>query len=43
MGQHERKASTKLKLDLDLASEEADVAPLRAEITYPEWDWKRRL
>lgn len=43
VGQHERKASTKLKLDLDLASEEADVAPLRAEITYPEWDWKRRL
>ena len=42
VGQHERKASTKLKLDLDLASEEADVAPLRAEITYPEWDWKRR-
>ncbi|TWA70010.1 nitric oxide reductase NorD protein [Azospirillum brasilense] len=43
VGQHERKASTKLKLDLDLASEETDVAPLRAEITYPEWDWKRRL
>ena len=41
VGQHERKASTKLKLDLDLAVEEADAAPLRAEITYPEWDWKR--
>ncbi|MDR6772355.1 VWA domain-containing protein [Azospirillum sp. BE72] len=42
VGQHERKASAKLKLDLDLAAEEVDAAPLRAEITYPEWDWKRR-
>ncbi|HYF89226.1 nitric oxide reductase activation protein NorD [Azospirillum sp.] len=42
VGQHERKASTKLKLDLDLAAEEVYAAPLRAEITYPEWDWKRR-
>lgn len=42
LGQHERKASTKLKLDLDLESGEADILPLQAEITYPEWDWKRR-
>ncbi|WP_448204957.1 VWA domain-containing protein [Azospirillum sp. sgz302134] len=42
VGQHERKASTKLKLDLDLAPGEPDIEPLRAEITYPEWDWKRR-
>lgn len=42
LGQHERKASTKLKLDLDVASGDADAEPLRAEHTYPEWDWKRR-
>jgi nitric oxide reductase NorD protein len=42
LGQHERKVSTKLKLDLDLAPGEIDIEPIRAEITYPEWDWKRR-
>ena len=42
LGQHERKASTPLKLDLDLGSGEVDVEPIRAEMTYPEWDWKRR-
>jgi nitric oxide reductase NorD protein len=42
LGQHERKASTRLKLDLDLGSGEVDVEPIRAEVTYPEWDWKRR-
>ena len=42
LGQHERKVSTRLKLDLDLGAGEADVEPIRAELTYPEWDWKRR-
>jgi nitric oxide reductase NorD protein len=42
LGQHERQVSTKLKLDLDLAPGEIDIEPIRAEITYPEWDWKRR-
>ncbi|UEM03407.1 VWA domain-containing protein [Skermanella rosea] len=42
LGQHERKVSTRLKLDLDLNADEVDIAPIRAEITYPEWDWKRR-
>ena len=42
LGQHERKVSTRLKLDLDLSAGEADVEPIRAEFTYPEWDWKRR-
>jgi nitric oxide reductase NorD protein len=42
LGQHERKASTRLKLDLDLSAGEVDVEPIRAEVTYPEWDWKRR-
>ncbi|PWC31267.1 VWA domain-containing protein [Azospirillum sp. TSO35-2] len=42
LGQHDRKASTRLKLDLDLPAGEADAEPLRADLTYPEWDWKRR-
>ena len=29
LGQHERKASTRLKLDLDLGSGEVDVEPIR--------------
>ena len=42
LGQHERRVATRLKLDLDLAPADADLAPLTAEILYPEWDWKRR-
>lgn len=42
LGQHERKVATRLKLDLELSAGEADVEPIRAELTYPEWDWKRR-
>jgi nitric oxide reductase NorD protein len=42
LGQHEHKPSTRLKLDLDLGSGEVDIEPIRAEATYPEWDWKRR-
>lgn len=42
LGQHERRATTRLKLDLDLAPADADLAPLTAEVLYPEWDWKRR-
>ncbi|HEY0832890.1 MAG TPA: VWA domain-containing protein, partial [Azospirillum sp.] len=42
LSRHERRASTKLRLDLDLPAAEAEAEPLRAEITYPEWDWKRR-
>ena len=42
LGQHERKVSTRLKLDLDLSAGEVDIEPIRAEFTYPEWDWKRR-
>ena len=36
------RSSTRLKLDLELSAGEADVEPIRAELTYPEWDWKRR-
>ena len=42
LGQHEHKVSTRLKLDLELSAGEADVEPIRAEVTYPEWDWKLR-
>lgn len=42
LGHHERRAATRLKLDLDLAPADAELAPLAAEILYPEWDWKRR-
>ncbi len=37
----ERKAASTLKLGLDLQPAEAATAPLVAEVTYPEWDWKR--
>ena len=42
IGSHRKRASTRLKLDLDLAPAEAEAEPVTAEISYPEWDWKRR-
>ncbi|MGQ4274090.1 nitric oxide reductase activation protein NorD [Terrihabitans sp. B22-R8] len=42
IGANSKKASTRLKLDLDLAPRQAETAPLAADRTYPEWDWKRR-
>ncbi len=42
LAQHQRKPSTRLKLDLDLASAAVDAAPLTAVLTYPEWDHRRR-
>lgn len=38
LGKHWKKPSTKLKLDLDLAPNAADEAPLSGEHLYPEWD-----
>lgn len=43
VGPHEQKAATRLKLDLELAPSAADVAPIIAERTYPEWDWIKRV
>lgn len=43
VGRHERKATTHLKLELDLAPEEVDATPLAEVCTYPEWDYKRRV
>ena len=41
LGDNDRKTSTRIKLDLELAPPAADTAPIRAEITYPEWDYSR--
>ena len=43
VGQHERKAATRLKLELDLAPEAGETTPLAETCTYPEWDYKRRV
>ena len=42
IGAHHKRAATRLKLDLDLAPAEAEAEPLIAEISYPEWDYKRQ-
>ena len=42
IGAQRKRASTLLKLDLDLAPPQAEDGRLRAEFCYPEWDWKRR-
>jgi nitric oxide reductase NorD protein len=41
VGQHDRRAATKLRMDLDLAAEAVDTSALSAELTYPEWDYTR--
>ncbi len=41
IGANDKRAATRLKLDLDLAPPEAEDAPIVAEFTYPEWDWRR--
>ncbi len=41
LGENDRKTATKLKLDLEIAATAVDPTPLRAEITYPEWDYTR--
>ncbi|MBP2315931.1 nitric oxide reductase activation protein NorD [Azospirillum soli] len=43
LSQHERKPSIRLKLDLELAPSAVNAAPLRAELSYPEWDYSRRV
>ncbi|MDR6774602.1 VWA domain-containing protein [Azospirillum sp. BE72] len=42
VGTHQRKASTTLKLDLDLGAQAVDDTPLTATLTYPEWDHRRQ-
>ncbi|PWC89434.1 protein norD [Azospirillum sp. TSH100] len=42
VGAHQRKASTTLKLDLDLGAPVVDDTPLVATLSYPEWDHGRQ-
>jgi nitric oxide reductase NorD protein len=42
IGEHDRRAASALKLDLDLPTEAIEAAPLQAALTYPEWDHRRR-
>jgi nitric oxide reductase NorD protein len=39
---HQRRAATKLKFDLDLAPGDMEPSTLIAELTYPEWDYRRK-
>ncbi|WP_430232077.1 nitric oxide reductase activation protein NorD [Nitrosomonas communis] len=39
---HQRQAATKLKFDLDLAPDDVNPAVLISELTYPEWDYRRK-
>ena len=39
---HQRPAATKLKLDLDLAPGDVSPDALISELTYPEWDYRRK-
>lgn len=41
VGQHQRRAATRLKFDLDLAPQDVDPTRLIAELSYPEWDYRR--
>jgi nitric oxide reductase NorD protein len=43
IGSHHKRTSTRLKLDLELAPAVAETESIVAEITYPEWDWKRQI
>ncbi len=42
LSRHTRHSATRLKLDLELTPAAVDGAALRAEHTYPEWDYARR-
>lgn len=39
---HQHPAATKLKLDLDLAPGDVNPDALISELTYPEWDYRRK-
>jgi nitric oxide reductase NorD protein len=41
VGQRTGKPASKLKFDLDLPPEAVDATTLTAELTYPEWDYRR--
>ncbi|UEM06325.1 VWA domain-containing protein [Skermanella rosea] len=41
VGEHDRRAATKLRMELDLAAEAVDPSSLDSGLTYPEWDHVR--
>jgi len=41
LSKHERKAASRLKMELELAGTEIDESPLKAPRTYPEWHYRR--
>lgn len=42
LGSADRRASSRIRLHLDLAAGTAAAAPIAARLTYPEWDHRRR-
>ncbi|MDV7339157.1 VWA domain-containing protein [Terasakiella sp. A23] len=43
VGEHDKKAATKIKLDLDLPADEVETDRLIDERLVPEWDYKRQV
>ncbi|MEJ1160103.1 nitric oxide reductase activation protein NorD [Prosthecomicrobium sp. N25] len=42
IGANQKRAATRLKMDLDLAPADAEGDALAGAATYPEWDWKKQ-
>lgn len=42
LSRHQRKAATRLKMELDIAPETAAESPLEAPVTWPEWHFRKR-
>lgn len=41
LGERKGRPSARFRFDLDLPPEALDLTPLTAELTYPEWDYRR--
>ena len=41
LARHSRRAASRLKFDLDVPGPAVDSEPLCAELSYPEWDYRR--
>ncbi len=41
LSKHRKKASTRLKMELEVASEAVDETPVQAPLTYPEWHYRK--
>jgi nitric oxide reductase NorD protein len=42
LGRPDRRAASRLRMELDLPAEAPSGPPLAARLTYPEWDYRRR-